>query len=322
MDEPAEAEMPAEAFEAAPTPGERLRHAREASGMTLQQVAAETRIPQRHLQLIEEDDFAALPARTYAIGFSKNFAKAVGLDEEEIAEDVRAQLARLDPAPVSRASFEPGDPARVPGSNIIWIATAAVLALLVIGYFSYNSMFAPAAELPSLLPEEQPAARTAKAKPAPARPAAASGAVVFTALEPRVWVKFYDANGTQLMQKEMALGETYTVPANAQGPQLWTGRPDALKITVGGREVPRLATEQTIMKDVPVTVAALLSRKAPAPAPVPAPAQTQARTSAPALVPAAPTRARPAPPAARAQGPDPGPVASAIEAAGGTAPTD
>jgi cytoskeletal protein RodZ len=322
MDEPAEAEIAADSLEAPPSPGERLRRAREANGKSLQQVAAETRIPQRHLQLIEAGEFARLPARTYAIGFSTSFAKAVGLDGEEIAEEVRAELARLDPAPVSRASFEPGDPARVPGSTIIWIASAAVLALLVVGYFSYNSLFAPAAELPSLLPEEQPAAQAVPSAAPVVRPAA-SGPVVFTALAPRVWVKFYDANGTQLMQKEMALGETYTVPANAQGPQLWTGRPDALKITVGGRAVPPLAIEQTIVKDVPVTAAALLARKAPAPTPAatPTPTPAQARTSVPTPVPAAATRPAPSP-TARAQNPNAGPVANAIEAAGRTAPTD
>jgi hypothetical protein len=48
---------------------------------------------------------------------------------------------------------------------------------------------------------------------------------------------------------------------------LWTGRPDALAITVGGRPVPKLAEEERVMKDVPVTAAALLARGQPPPAP-------------------------------------------------------
>ncbi len=327
MDEPAEAEIPpetvGETIEPALGPGERLRRAREANGMSLEQIATETRIPQRHLRLIEAGNFGALPARTYAIGFSKSFARVVGLHEDEIADDVRAELARLNPVPLSRGTpFEPGDPARVPGSTIIWIAGAAVLALLVVGYFGYNSMFAPAAELPSLLPEDQPTPRTApQARPVLAAPAA-SAPVVFTALQQGVWVKFYDANGTQLMQKEMALGETYTVPATAQGPQLWTARPEALKITIGGREIPRLATGEQIMKDVPVTAAALLARKAPAPASTVAPAPTPApkpAASAAANAPRAPARQGP-----RTQNAAPGPVTSAIEAAErrSNAPTD
>ena len=58
-----------------------------------------------------------------------------------------------------------------------------------------------------------------------------------TALEDGVWVKFYDGAGTQLMQKEMALGERYVVPAGANGPLLRTGRPDAL-LTVVSEMIP------------------------------------------------------------------------------------
>jgi hypothetical protein len=87
-----------------------------------------------------------------------------------------------------------------------------------------------------------------------------AGPVVFTALEDGIWVKFYDASGRQLMQKQMARGERYTVPPDADGPQLWTGRPDALEITIAGRQVPRLADGQRIVRDVPVTAEALLAR--------------------------------------------------------------
>ena len=73
--------------------GERLRMAREEKGMTIAQVAAETRIPQRQLELIEAGDFGALPARTYAIGFSRSYARLIGLDERQVADEVRAELS-------------------------------------------------------------------------------------------------------------------------------------------------------------------------------------------------------------------------------------
>jgi cytoskeleton protein RodZ len=110
--------------------------------------------------------------------------------------------------------------------------------------------------------ETRAAAQRQRAAATPA-PAATGGEVVFTALEPGIWVKFYDASGLQLMQKQMAMGERYAIPADANGPQLWTGRPDALSITVGGRPVPKLAEEQTTMKDVQVSAEALLARAAP-----------------------------------------------------------
>jgi hypothetical protein len=60
----------------------------------------------------------------------------------------------------------------------------------------------------------------------------------------------------------MALGEQYTVPADAVNPQVWTGRPDAFEITVGGRTVAPLGTSEVAVKDVPVTAAALMARPA------------------------------------------------------------
>lgn len=259
--------------------GERLRAAREARGLTLAQVAGETRIPQRHLQTIEAGDFAALPARTYAVSFSKNYARSVGIDPDEIAAAVRAELDALEPEPRYRPSgFEPGDPARVPSRALGWISVIAVI-LVFAGLFAFaRTYFAPAVELPSLVEQqqaEQAAEAAARRTPAAQAAAPAGGEVVFTALEPGIWVKFYDAAGLQLMQKQMELGERYTVPADADGPLLWTGRPDALSITVGGRPVPKLAEEQRTMRDVPISAEALLAR------PTPTPTATSAPTASP-----------------------------------------
>jgi len=255
--------------------GERLRAAREAKGLSLEQVAAETRIPQRHLLAIEGDDFAKLPGRTYAVGFSRTYAKAVGLDQDEVAAIVRGALdARTGDDEYRPATFEPGDPARAPSRTLFYFSIfAGLLAIAGIAMF-VSTLFSPAGELPSLVSEqdaaEAPAPATARTGVPAAVPQAAadpSGAVVFTALEQGVWVKFYDKSGRQLMQKQMNRGERYTVPADAEGPRVWTGRPDALAITIGGKPVPRLAEQERVMRDVPVTAAALLAR-APDGAPV------------------------------------------------------
>lgn len=265
--------------EAAPAPGigEQLRAEREARGLSLEQVAAETRIPQRQLMTIEAGDFASMPGRTYAIGFVRTYARMVGLNPDQAAAQVRAELDanEFDPRH-GPASFEPGDPARVPSRMLFWLSVIAVVLVLAGLFAFFRPYFSPAAELPSLVEQQRQeqraaqAARAAAARPAgqPAAPAA-NAPVVFTATAEKVWVKFYDASGKQLMQKEMAQGETYTVPADAQGPQLWTAHPEALTITVGGRAVPKLSDVQRTLKDVPVTAQALLARSAPSVSPAP-----------------------------------------------------
>ena len=105
------------------TIGSRLRRAREAAGIGVPALAAQTRISQRQIEAIEAGDFAALPGRTYAIGFSRSLARAVGLDEAEVAAATRAELSERqgeDPRrPVQ--TFEPGDPARVPSARLTWL---------------------------------------------------------------------------------------------------------------------------------------------------------------------------------------------------------
>ena len=78
--------------------GERLRAAREAKGLTIEDVAAATRIPTRHLQSLEDSEWDKLPAATYSVGFAKNYAGAVGLDRAEIAEQLRAEMGSELPA--------------------------------------------------------------------------------------------------------------------------------------------------------------------------------------------------------------------------------
>ncbi len=249
----------------APSPvgvGAQLRAAREARGLSLEQVAAETRIPQRHLVAIEVGDLAKLPGRTYAVGFTRTYAKMLGLDQDEAAAKVRAELDAHNEEGYRPASFEPGDPARVPSRALGWFAAFAVLVLLAGVFFFFRTMFAPAGELPSLLDQQKKASAPAMRKGAPvAAPAAnPAGPVVFTAAAPGIWVKFYDAQGKTLLEKQMALGESYTVPADAHGPLLWTGRPDALAISIGGRPVAKLAQQEQVMKGVPVSAQALLAR--------------------------------------------------------------
>jgi cytoskeleton protein RodZ len=315
--EAAEAELPLE------TVGTRLTRAREAAGMSRTQVAGVTRIPERHLAAIEAGDFAALPARTYATGFTRSYAKALGLDAEAYVRDVRAELAAQQPDDNRRPTqtFEPGDPARVPSARLAWLAVGGIVLVLIAGFILARPMFDPGMNLPSILKDEPPAPVAAPVPAAPAAPAVqAGGPVVFTALQPKVWVKFTDGAGNQLFQKELAQGESWTVPADQADVRIQTARPDALSITIGGQGVARLSDSQQMIRDVPVTAAALLARGSAVPAPAASAspsaqpttrsAATQ-RRSEPRAVPSV-TATGSAPPAAPTAFPtEPAPAASA-----------
>lgn len=66
--------------------GEFFEQSRESQGLTLEQVAALTRIQQRFIEALEKEDFAGLPERVFVKGFVRTYARALGLNEEEAVQ--------------------------------------------------------------------------------------------------------------------------------------------------------------------------------------------------------------------------------------------
>ncbi len=248
------------------TVGEQLTAAREDKSLSLSEVAAQTRIPIRHLEALESSDFAALPGSTYSIGFAKSYARYVGLDHNIIADELRAELSQGGHAGFVPATpdYEPADAGRVPPRWLAWSA-ATVAVLGIIGYLAFRSFALSPDSAPAAVAntEAAPAAK-AKAKPA-AAVAPTGGAVVITAGD-TVWVKIYDAEKKRLFESEMKAGDSFTVPADANNPMIVTGRPQHLKVTVGGTPVAALGGPDRTVSDVGVSAAALLARTAPPPA--------------------------------------------------------
>ncbi len=239
--------------------GAQLARARAAAGKSLADIAQVTRISERQLAAIEAGNFAALPSRAYSVGFARTYAKAVGLDSNAIVALVREELAQQEPDNARRTipAFEPGDPARLPGRRVGWYAVIGLLLVLLAGFLIWPSLYAPGGSLPSILPSSPPPTAV-MAAPSPTVPT--NGPVVFTATRDKVWVRFADGAGQQLFQKELILGESWTVPEAAGVVTLTTSRPNGLAVTIGGRPVPPLAEVEQQLRDVPVTAQALLAR--------------------------------------------------------------
>lgn len=259
--------------------GEKLRDARLAQGLELSDIASRTRIPLRHLQAIETSDYSGLPSPTYAVGFVKSYARAIGADEVALAKELRAETSSMFAAREAYETYDPEDPVREPSSGIVW-AGVIVTVLLVAGlilWYGTNLFRSSGTPEPEPVPTETPLAAPAAA-PSPAAPAN-GGQVTLTATEP-VWLRIYDATGTRLFEKEMAAGERYDVPQNANGPMINLGRPEAIRVTVNGSDVAPLGTAGRAIKDVPISATALQARGTGAtPVAAPTPAATPANRS-------------------------------------------
>lgn len=247
-----------------------LRAEREERGLSLDHVSAETRIPLRHLETIEAGDFDALPARTYAIGFARTYARALEMDDTHITELVRSELNEAGPRDsVVGGGMVPGDPAKLPSRGLAWFGAFAALVLLL-GVVSFAGMYFQAGQGPdSLLEtvEEEAAATLAEAKDeaAEAAPTNATlspdGQVIFTATGEGAWVRFYEEDGERLFEGVMEAGDTFELPATAKDPRINTGRPNLFQITIDGVTVEPLS-EEMVPIQAPISAQALLDREA------------------------------------------------------------
>ena len=249
--------------------GEQLRRAREAKGMSLDDVASRTRIPIRHLQNIEREDWDALPAVTYAIGFTRNYANAVGLDGAALARELREDIG----GPTHRAAapeyYAQADPARVPPRSLAVIAVV-VAALLIVGYLLWRRTLV---EEPATIPvAEAPAPQPQASPPAPT-PQAAAGQPVTLVATGEVWLRVTDGPaGPVLYMGSMAAGDRYQLPATARHPLIRTGRPQNLHAQLGTRDLGPLMPREQVIENVslrPEDLAARASAAPPATAPPP-----------------------------------------------------
>lgn len=149
--------------------GEYLKRLRRAKNLSFADVQKESRIPPGALRAIEENDFEALPANTFARGFYTLYAKYLEIDPADI-------LKRLDQErtlPQTKQKFIP--PSKLeknintmasgswltPGSlaAICVVVLVAVIAFLCY-YFSFNPAAFISTKLSSLQPPAQEETRT------------------------------------------------------------------------------------------------------------------------------------------------------------------
>jgi cytoskeletal protein RodZ len=272
-----------------PSVGERLRAAREEKGLSLEQIAEQTRIPRRHLESLEAGDWERLPAPTYTVGFAKNYAGVVGLDRAEIGEQLRQEMGgyRSDTATIEH--FEPADPARTMPKWLVLSAIGAIVLVVLIFSWARNRSLTEPEPSPPAATQQQQAQQPAPAATAPAQQpaqpaAAAQGPVTITATAP-AWIRVSD-QGKTLFEGMMQPGQTFQVPPTATAPMLRAGAPEAIRINVGNAVAPPVGPAGKVASNVSLKPADLMRGPAalalqppvqkPAPQPAPVPVQNAA----------------------------------------------
>jgi cytoskeleton protein RodZ len=155
------------------TLGMHLRRARERSGVSLDDVAARSRVAVHHLRALEEDRHDGLPAPVYVRGFVRAYSAEIGLPVDEALARYEAQVpaARRAPTGPPPPAVRPPAPRSPRGRRLLVlgaIAGAFVMggvATLLVGRMR------PVEDVPSRPPRPDPAG---SASPAAATPSGGS----------------------------------------------------------------------------------------------------------------------------------------------------
>jgi cytoskeletal protein RodZ len=144
----------------APLPGAYIRAQRKRLGMSLDQLAAQTKIPRRQLEALEEDRYGDLPGLVFAKGFLRCCARALDLDPDAVIgllyeqerEQLRAKRRESGVAlelPAELAAKHRGNRFtrwllvrvhRLPSAQILlWLIVALVVAIIVLIAFTLAS---------------------------------------------------------------------------------------------------------------------------------------------------------------------------------------
>jgi cytoskeleton protein RodZ len=87
--------------------GQKLRQARQAKALSLEQASRATRIRAHYLQAIEGGDLEALPSSAQARGFLRLYASFLGLDAEEMLRELNGEQVEASVPPAREKMEQP-----------------------------------------------------------------------------------------------------------------------------------------------------------------------------------------------------------------------
>ena len=124
------------------TLGEFFQKMREQHGMTLEEVASQTRISLRLLKALETNDFAQMPNEVSARGFIRSYARCLGLNEGDVLKKIRESASDFYakiPVTVKSRQLSVKSPDRKRGAQKkLMVGTALISAAVLLGIAFYE----------------------------------------------------------------------------------------------------------------------------------------------------------------------------------------
>ena len=194
-----------------------LKRARERRGLTLQEIAKQTKLPQRHLEALEHDNLALLPS-FYQRAEVRTYAQAVGLDPSILKAQLESALKPVEAPAAQREIKKTSAPHRTRTLAAIVLGVITVAAL---GYTISQRARTPVAE--AVQSEQRAPATSAKST----GPVSIEQPDAITASDVRV--------GAPTETTELRLpADEPRLPVNSVTEMVVTTEPAGARVTVNG----------------------------------------------------------------------------------------
>jgi cytoskeleton protein RodZ len=235
--------------------GGKLRQARERRGISLRQIAANTKISTAALEALERNDISRLPGGIFSRAFVRSYAAEVGLDPDDTVREFLERFDAEPPATVERlvvpeeeSDFESRQRMAV---VVLTLTVVSVIVVAAIAYFMMRGgepeETAPASQAAAVIDDtdngpgvEAPPAVEAgappvapAASPVPATPPAAQGFRLEVHPSGPCWISL-SFDGQRILARVVAGGERLTYQVRRQA-VIEVGDAGVFEYTLNGR---------------------------------------------------------------------------------------
>ena len=120
--------------------GSHLKHEREMRGISLEEIAASTKIQIRYLQALENNQFDQLPGTVFIKGFVRSYAKTIGCNADDLisAYDESIGSPQQDADQIERDLADRQD-SQDRSARINLLGVVALVAVLAVGVWYWNA---------------------------------------------------------------------------------------------------------------------------------------------------------------------------------------
>jgi cytoskeleton protein RodZ len=229
------------------TVGETLSRARRTRGLSVDDVAADTRIRATLIRAIEADDFRLCGGNVYARGHIRSISKVVGTDpapliaEFDTANQVESVVAAVAAPPPDHEIVSRSERRRPNWTAAMATALVVICAVALVGLLNHHSSKGPQqAKTPPAAKVHQsaPAAPPVTSPPTtpPQQAADRDATMLIRTLHGETWLSITSKTGTLLFEGTLAPGQEKTF-TNRQGLNFVIGNAPAVDVVVNGHDI-------------------------------------------------------------------------------------